>query len=95
MVLRNRCKWLQSDFDLFFRSAIQSYFGCPGKAYLYEKNISFQIMYGMRGYESDGEHDNAKNGLLSASRMMKEIRRISNVKTILIGVSTGNLSRTY
>ncbi|KAF3427750.1 hypothetical protein E2986_11115 [Frieseomelitta varia] len=75
--------------SMFFRSTIQAYFGCPGKAYLYEKDISFQIMYGMKGYESDGEYDNAKNGLLSASHMMKEIRRISNVKTILIGVSTG------
>lgn len=58
---------------------------------MYEKDIAFQIMYGMKGYESDGEYDNAKNGLLSASHMMKEIRRMSNVKTILIGVSTGNL----
>ncbi|KOX77894.1 Adenylate cyclase type 10 [Melipona quadrifasciata] len=71
------------------QNTIETYFGCPGKAYLYSKNISFQIIYGMKGYESDDEHDSPKNGLLSASQIMKKIKRIPNVKTIFIGVATG------
>ncbi|KAK1127066.1 hypothetical protein K0M31_004675 [Melipona bicolor] len=71
------------------QNTIETYFGCPGKVYLYAKDISFQIIYGMKGYESDDEHDSAKNGLLSASHIKKEIKRIPNVKTIFIGVATG------
>ena len=78
---------------IFCRSIIQSYFGCLDTAYLYEKDITFQIIYGMKGYNSNDERNNANDGLLSASDIMNEIKRIFNIKTILIGVSTGNLSQ--
>lgn len=65
---------------------------------LCEKDISFYIIYGMKGChnneeekERGGEKNNAKNALLTSLQIIKEVKRVSGIKTVLIGISTGNL----
>ena len=83
---------------IFCCSVIEGYFGCPYMVNLCEKDISFYIIYGMKGYhnsekekERGSEKNNAKNALLTSLQIIKEVKRVSGVKAVLIGISTGNL----
>lgn len=76
------------------RSVIENYFGCPCLVNLYERDISFYIVFGARCYESaEGEENYAKNGLLAAASIMRKTKVVAGVKTVLIGISSGNFPR--
>lgn len=59
---------------------------------LFEKDISFIIIFGLRGNFVNNEDNNILNGVLSACQILKEVKHIIGIKAILIGVSNGNLS---
>ncbi|XP_017767320.1 PREDICTED: adenylate cyclase type 10-like [Eufriesea mexicana] len=72
------------------QNVMEKYLGCPCLVNLYEKDISFYIVFGARGYDSEaGDENFAKNGLLTASSIMRKTKVVAGVKTVLIGVATG------
>ncbi|CAK9832185.1 Adenylate cyclase type 10 [Anthophora retusa] len=56
---------------------------------LYEKDISFYVVYGIRNYSEEDVGNISDNAILCATMVMREMKRIASVKTILIGISTG------
>lgn len=77
-------------FLIFDCSIIESYSGLMCLVNLFEKDISFIIIFGLRSLNS--ENNNTLNGVLSACQILKEVKHIIGIKAILIGVSCGNLS---
>ncbi|XP_076753376.1 adenylate cyclase type 10-like [Xylocopa sonorina] len=72
------------------QNIIEANAGCINMVNLFEKDVSFYILYGIRDYGNrEDEKNSSKNGLLSAFEIMKETKRVPGVKTVLIGVSTG------
>ncbi|CAL7942987.1 unnamed protein product [Xylocopa violacea] len=72
------------------QNIIEQYSGSISMVNLFEKDISFYILYGIRDYnDKEEEENNSKSGLLSAYEIMEEIKHVSGVKAVLIGVSTG------
>lgn len=78
-------------FLIFDCSIIESYSGLMCLVNLFEKDISFIVIFGLRDFINN-KKNNVKNGVLSACRILKEVKHIIGIKAILIGVSTGNLS---
>lgn len=72
-------------------SIVEKYFGYISTVNLYERDISFYILYGINGYSGERNAGNSKNGILSASQIMSEAKRTTGVKTVLIGITTGIL----
>lgn len=77
-------------FLIFDCSIIESYSGLMCLVNLFEKDISFIIIFGLKSLNS--ENNNILNGVLSACQILKEVKHIIGIKAILIGVSCGNLS---
>ncbi|KOC70706.1 Adenylate cyclase type 10 [Habropoda laboriosa] len=63
--------------------------GCICTVNLYERDISFYVVYGVRNYSEEEAGNISDNAISSAMTIMKEMKRIGGVKTVLIGVSTG------
>ncbi|CAK9817291.1 Adenylate cyclase type 10 [Anthophora plagiata] len=56
---------------------------------LYEKDISFYVVHGIRNYSDEDVGNISDNAILCATTVMREMNRIPSVKTILIGIATG------
>ncbi|XP_061936713.1 adenylate cyclase type 10-like [Apis cerana] len=69
------------------QNIIESYSGLMCLVNLFEKDISFIIIFGLRSLNS--ENNNILNGVLSACQILKEVKHIIGIKAILIGVSCG------
>ncbi|XP_054014719.1 adenylate cyclase type 10-like [Hylaeus anthracinus] len=71
-------------------SIVQRYSGHVSVSNVYDKDILFCVLYGIKGYDSRLKDMNrAKRGVLSALEIMDEMKRVSGVKTVFIGISTG------
>ncbi|XP_076634805.1 LOW QUALITY PROTEIN: adenylate cyclase type 10 [Colletes latitarsis] len=94
-VLPSKCSTYEfiSLVDQLFRilqRIIEEYSGQISVASVYDKDILFHVLYGIEGYSDRKSNMNrAKRGILSASRIMEEMKRIIGVKAVFVGVSTG------
>nr|XP_012138544.1 PREDICTED: adenylate cyclase type 10-like [Megachile rotundata] len=75
---------------LFCCSVIEQYFGCIATVNFYDRDILFNLMYGVREYSTWAENEpNAEYALHSALQIMNNAKCVPGVKAISIGVSTG------
>ncbi|XP_043258027.1 adenylate cyclase type 10-like [Colletes gigas] len=94
-VLPSKCSTYEfiSLVDQLFRilqRIIAEYSGQISVTSVYDKDILFHVLYGIEGYsERKSNMNRAKRGILSASRIMEEMKRIIGVKAVFVGVSTG------
>ncbi|XP_076398119.1 adenylate cyclase type 10 [Megachile rotundata] len=71
-------------------SVIEQYFGCIATVNFYDRDILFNLMYGVREYSTWAENEpNAEYALHSALQIMNNAKCVPGVKAISIGVSTG------
>lgn len=58
---------------------------------LFDTDILFHVIFGVKGYKKKGLGRNtSRHGILSASKMLSELKRLAGVKVVFIGISTGN-----
>ncbi|XP_020299631.1 adenylate cyclase type 10-like [Pseudomyrmex gracilis] len=77
---------------LLLLSIVTQYAGCINMANLYERNIFFCIVFGLREYydEIEFKHgDSCKNGITCAMQILQKMRDIDDIRATFIGVSTG------
>lgn len=75
---------------IFDCSIIEEYSGYMCLVNLFEKDPSFIIIFGLRN--SENKQNNILNGILSACKILKEVKHLIGIKAVLIGISSGNLS---
>ncbi|XP_076685647.1 adenylate cyclase type 10 [Andrena cerasifolii] len=57
---------------------------------LFDADILFHVVFGVSGYNKKGvDRNTSRRGILSASKMLKQLKRLAAVKVVFIGVSTG------
>jgi len=59
---------------------------------LYEKNIFFCIVFGIRGYSNENRFkidETCKNGISCATHILQTVKTITGIQGICVGVSTG------
>ncbi|XP_044006022.1 adenylate cyclase type 10-like [Aphidius gifuensis] len=60
--------------------------GCVNKTSLFDKDLMFLCIFGLRGDKHDFE---AQIGLRCAAKLQRELNKLNNIKSISIGVTTG------
>lgn len=60
--------------------------GCVNKMSLFDKDLIFLCIFGLRGYKHELE---SQIGLRCASRVRQDLLTIDNIKSVTIAVTTG------
>nr|XP_031835890.1 adenylate cyclase type 10-like [Nomia melanderi] len=68
---------------------VNKYSGCVNLMNTYTRDILFNVVFGLKGYEETGGENPANNGVSSVPEIFNETKRVGGVKTVSIGVSTG------
>ncbi|XP_026671233.1 adenylate cyclase type 10-like [Ceratina calcarata] len=72
------------------QNIIEPYYGCIAMLNLFEKDISFYLLYGLKEYEVEGVKVNyAKNAILSTFEITEALKEVAGIKSVLAGISTG------
>lgn len=81
-------------------STVTQYAGCINMVNLYERNILFSIVFGIRGYDNDDQfkiNESCKNGIIFAMHALRTIKDIAGIQSAFVGISTGitSLKQVY
>ncbi|XP_025264205.1 adenylate cyclase type 10-like [Camponotus floridanus] len=77
---------------LLLHSIVTQYAGCINTVNLYERNILFCIVFGLRGCDDDDQFkidESCKKGITFAMHALQTIKGIVGIQSAFVGVSTG------
>ncbi|XP_026825395.1 uncharacterized protein LOC113561933 [Ooceraea biroi] len=77
---------------ILLHSIAAKYAGCINALSLYDKNILFCIVFGIRGSDNDDQfkiNETCKNAVTCAIHMLQAVKNVAGIISAFVGVSTG------
>lgn len=84
----NLCSYISSDLLQICYSVVDEMQGCVNKVSLFDKDLMFVLLFGLRGYKSELE---SQIGLRCASECHQAISKLNHVESTSVAVTTGIL----